>query len=115
MFPKIPSNQKDLILARIRPPQFPDRVFDIAKYGAVAGRDCSEAIRNAVDACAKAGGGTVLVPRGTWLTGAIHLKSNINLHVAEGAVLRFSTDPKQYLPLVFTRWATPPPTRLAEL
>ncbi len=48
--------------------------------------------------------GTVEVPRGAWLTGAIHLKSDVNLHLAEGAVLRFSTDPKHYLPLVFTRW-----------
>jgi unsaturated rhamnogalacturonyl hydrolase len=44
-----------------------------------------------------------VVPAGEWLTGAIHLLSNVNLHVAEGATLRFSTDPSHY-PLVFTRW-----------
>jgi polygalacturonase len=94
------------VLARIRPPQFPDRMFDIVKYGAVAGaqEDASGAIAKAIDACAKAGGGRVLVPRGEFLTGPIHLKSNVNLRLEEGAVLKFSTDPKQYLPLVLTRF-----------
>ena len=94
------------VLARIRPPTFPDRAFDITKYGAVAGaqEDSSGAIGKALDACAKAGGGRVLVPRGEFLTGPIHLKSNTNLHLEEGAVLKFSTDPKQYLPLVLTRF-----------
>jgi polygalacturonase len=94
------------VLARIRPPTFPDRAFDIAKYGAVAGaqEDSSGAIGKALDGCAKAGGGRVLVPRGEFLTGPIHLKSNTNLHLEEGAVLKFSTDPKQYLPVVLTRF-----------
>jgi polygalacturonase len=46
----------------------------------------------------------VLIPPGEWLTGPIHLKSGIDLHLAEGARLRFSADPKQYLPPVFVRW-----------
>jgi polygalacturonase len=96
--------RKAAILARIHPPQFPDRIFDITKYGAADGAESGAAIAKAIDACAKAGGGTVLAPRGTFPTGPIHLKSNVNLHVAEGAVLRFSTDPKRYLPLVYTRW-----------
>ena len=93
------------ILQRIRPPKFPDRTFDITKYGAAAnGRTlATEAIRKAIDACSAAGGGTVLVPAGTFLTGAIHLKSRTNLHVSEGATLLFSTDPKQY-PIVYTRF-----------
>src|SRR6478735_6778154 len=78
----------------IRPPKFPRRVVDIRAHGAVAdGRiDCSIAIADAIAACAKAGGGQVLVPAGTWLTGAIHLRSNINLHLEDGATLRFSSD-----------------------
>jgi polygalacturonase len=66
--------------------------------------DCTEAFARAVDACAASGGGRVVVPEGIWLTGAIHLKSNVNLTVSRGATIRFSTDPKDYLPLVFTRW-----------
>jgi len=44
------------------------------------------------------------VPDGVFLTGAIHLKSNVNLHLADGATLKFSTDPAKFLPAVFTRW-----------
>ncbi len=93
------------VAARIQAPKFPDREFDIRKYGAVAdGRsDSSDAIQKAIEACSAAGGGSVVVPRGVFLTAAIHLKSHTNLRIAEGAVLRFSTDPKRY-PLVYSRW-----------
>ncbi|HUK83996.1 MAG TPA: glycoside hydrolase family 28 protein [Verrucomicrobiae bacterium] len=94
------------ILARMKAPQFAARDFVITDYGAVAGgtNDCTEAIRKAIDACSKSGGGRVVVPTGEFLTSAIHLKSNINLHLADGATLKFSTDPAKYLPTVFTRW-----------
>jgi polygalacturonase len=94
------------ILSRIKPPQFPERDFDITKYGAVEGgkSDSTEAIRKAIAACAEAGGGRVSVPAGVFLTGAIHLKSNVNLHVMKDATLLFNRDPKLYLPAVYTRW-----------
>lgn len=94
------------ILARIKPPKFPKRDFDITKYGAAAdGKALStEAFRKAIEAANKAGGGRVVVPAGEFLTGAIHLKSNVNLHVSKGGVVKFSTNPKDYLPLVHTRW-----------
>jgi unsaturated rhamnogalacturonyl hydrolase len=94
------------ILARIQPPGFPARGFVITNYGAVAGgqTDCTLAIGRAIDACVKAGGGRVGVPAGEFLTGAIHLRSGVNLHLAAGATLKFSTDPKAYLPAVFTRF-----------
>lgn len=94
------------ILNEIRPPSFPDRTFDVTAYGAAGDgtTDCTEAFRKAIEACHLAGGGKVLVSGGTFLTGAIHLKSNVNLVVAKDAVIRFSTDPNQYLPAVFTRW-----------
>jgi unsaturated rhamnogalacturonyl hydrolase len=91
------------LLARIRAPVFPARDFPITDFGAVAGADASSAITAAVDACAAAGGGRVVVPAGEFSTGPIVLKSNVNLHVREGATLKFSTDPARY-PLVFTRW-----------
>lgn len=101
-----PWTQVPAILRRIKAPVFPKRNFDIAKYGAVADgkTDCTAAIRKAIAACNKAGGGRVVVPPGEFLTAAIHLKSNVNLHVSAGATLKFSQDTKQYLPLVFTRW-----------
>ena len=94
------------ILARIRAPQFPSRVFDITRYGARADAKtlATKAIADAIAACAKAGGGTVRVPAGVFLTGAIHLKSNVNLHLEKGSTLLFSTDPKDYLPVVLTRF-----------
>ena len=94
------------ILQRIVAPQFPDRDFDITKTGAVGDgkTDCTAAIARAINACANAGGGRVLVPAGEFLTGAIHLQSGVNLHLATNAVLKFSTDPQAYLPAVFTRF-----------
>jgi hypothetical protein len=59
------------ILRRIVPPTFPDRDFDITRYGAQSGGvvDCTTAIRAAIDACSSAGGGRVVVPAGRFLTG----------------------------------------------
>lgn len=101
-----PWAQVPLILKRIKPPVFPKRDFAITRYGAVGDgqTDCTEAFRKAIAACNKAGGGRVVVPAGTFLTGAIHLQSNVNLHVADGATIKFSPDPAKYLPRVFTRW-----------
>ena len=95
-----------LILARIKPPVFPARDFKITDYGAVADgkTDSTEAIRKAIEACHSAGGGRVVVPIGVFLTGAIHLKSNVNLYISEGATLKFSADPEKYLPVVYTRF-----------
>ena len=94
------------ILQRIRPPVFPARDFPITQFGAVAdgAADCSQAFAQAIAACAQAGGGRVVVPEGRFLTGPIHLRSNVNLHVTKGATVLFSTDPQKYTPLVFTRW-----------
>jgi polygalacturonase len=94
------------ILARVRPPRFPERVFPVTGYGAVGDgkTDSTAAFRAAVQACSAAGGGHVVVPAGTYLTGAIHLLSNVDLHLEDGATIAFSQDPSAYLPVVFTRW-----------
>jgi len=111
--PKIAFGQADAwtteypkILARIKAPKFPKRDFSILKYGAKAGGifDCRAAINKAIDAANKAGGGRVVVPAGIWLTGAIRLRSNVNLHVSKGATLKFATEASAYLPVVHTRW-----------
>ena len=95
----------EAILARIQAPEFPDRDFSIADFGARPDApDNSQAIRQAMAACSRAGGGRVVVPVGRWMTGAVHLRSNVNLHVSEGATLEFSGDPEKYLPVVFTRF-----------
>jgi polygalacturonase len=98
--------EADTILRRITPPSFPDRTFDVTKYGAAANRDAAatDAFRAAIAACHDAGGGRVIVPAGRFLTGPIVLRSNVNLHLSEGAVVAFTTDASAYLPVVFTRY-----------
>lgn len=82
--------------------EFGDKVFEVKDYYAEG--DEKRTIQKAVDACAQAGGGTVLVNAGEWLSGPIHLASNICLHLEEGALVRFSDIFEDYLPVVFTRW-----------
>ena len=91
------------ILARIVPPHFPARDFEITKFGARDGADVSEPIAKAIDACARAGGGHVIVPRGNYVTGPIQLRSHVDLHLDAEATLRFTQDPSRY-PIVLTRW-----------
>jgi polygalacturonase len=99
-------NKVPEILRQIVPPAFPDNDFSIIEYGAVADgkTDCSVAITAAIDACYMAGGGRVVIPEGVFLSGAIHLKSNVNLHLADEATILFSPDPENYLPVVYTRF-----------
>ena len=84
-------------------PEFPDRTFPITDFGASEGGTVlnTRAIADAIAACDQAGGGRVLVPAGIWLTGPVHLQSRVNLHVAEGAELRFSQTFADYLPVVY--------------
>lgn len=85
---------------------YPERDFIITEYGASKGEnsDNTQAIADAIEACSKAGGGRVVVPAGEWWTGPIHFKSNVNLHLEENAVLRFTDNPTRYLPAVMTSW-----------
>lgn len=94
------------ISSRVEPPEFPDREFDITDYGGVGDdqTDCTEAFKRAITACNEAGGGRVVVPEGTYRTGAIHLEEDVNLHVTTDATIAFSRDPADYLPVVYTRW-----------
>src|SRR5436190_270250 len=94
------------ILGRIKAPVFPARDILVTSHGAKGdgATDCTAAFRAAIDACRAAGGGRVVVPAGRFLTGAIRLRSGVNLHVQEGATIAFSTDPAKYLPLVLTRF-----------
>lgn len=102
---KIGWEQVPAILKRIVPPEFPSRDFDITDYGAVSGgkQICTEAFRDAVTACERAGGGRVVVPTGTFLTGPIHLKNNVNLHLMADSEIIFSDRFEDYLPVVLVR------------
>ena len=97
----------DRIVASVRRPWFPPRSFPITRFGAVGDgtTDCTAAFKAAIAACHRAGGGHVIVPSGQFLTGAIHLRSHVDLHLLNSdSVILFSQDPNAYLPVVFTRW-----------
>ena len=66
-------------------PSFPNRLFDIRDYGAIADGTTpnTQAFKDAIAACTSSGGGTVLIPPGLWSSGPIHLQSNVNLHIAQ--------------------------------
>lgn len=92
-------------MPRIQEPVIPDNSVTITEFGAKSGGQflCSQAFADAIDALAKKGGGRVIIPRGTWLTGPITLKSNIELHSESGALVIFSKDKNLY-PLVETNF-----------
>ncbi len=81
--------------------KFPDRVFDIRQFGAkmVAAKFLydTEPIQKAIDACAAAGGGTVVIPKGNWLTGPLYLRSNVRLELQRGAELAATTEEALFL------------------
>lgn len=87
-------------------PQFPSRAININKVGAKqmdSGKLCTQKIQGAIDKLSKQGGGTVIVPKGKWLTGRLTLRSNVCLKIEEGAELHFSGNVKDYLPVVACR------------
>lgn len=90
-------------MPEVKAPTFPDNKVSITDFGAVPGGQFinTQAFAKAIAALEQKGGGTVIIPRGLWLTGPIILKSNINLHANKGALIVFSTDKSLY-PLVKT-------------
>ena len=90
----------------MQPLSFLPNTCAIKDYGAIGDGATldTKAFQAAIDDCAQKGGGTVEVSSGTFLTGAIRLKSNIDLHLADGSRVLFSANPDDYLPAVFTRW-----------
>ncbi|TWT35956.1 Exo-poly-alpha-D-galacturonosidase precursor [Posidoniimonas corsicana] len=100
-----PWRQAEEIVARIKPPSFPNRVFPVTDFGARSGgtEDCTAAFARAIAACSEMGGGRVVVPAGEFLTGPIHLQSNVDFHVSDGAEIRFSDRIEDYLPPVLVR------------
>lgn len=105
--PSDPWKQADKIVKEMTKVHFPDYSVSIVDYGAVANdpnSPCHEAINLAIVETSLKGGGTVEVPDGDWYTGPITLKSNVNLHLADNATLKFLTDVDLYFPAVRTRW-----------
>lgn len=84
----------------------PERDFSIVDFGAAPGGETknTEAFAKAIAACGEAGGGRVVVPPGEWLTGGIRLRSNVELHLSEGARVVFTDKAQDYVPAVPTSW-----------
>ena len=89
----------------IERPIFKEDVYNIIDFGAKSDVSFNnqKAIQNAIDECNKNGGGMVLIPAGYYLTGPIEIKSNVNLHVCEGAYVQFTKSKEEY-PLIFTEY-----------
>lgn len=97
-------------MPQLERPSFPERIYNIRDYGAqpMAHPQAdsplnTDAIHRAIENAHQAGGGKVVIPKGQWLTGPIHLKSHINLHLDKGAQVFFSTNRADYLPVVMQR------------
>ncbi len=107
----------------IQPPTFQNNICNINEFGAkstlsryqidtndnpqkinIEKNANTKAFTEAVKECSKKGGGTVIVPKGLWYTGKVHLKNNINLHLNRDAIILFSKNPDDFLPVVKTRF-----------
>lgn len=108
-FEKIPQEiapiEAPFYMPELVRPVFPDKTFDIRDFGAKMMKESPDfqntnAIHQAIEAAHNAGGGKVIVPPGDWYTGPVHLMSNVNLHLSEGATVYFSDNRDDYLPVV---------------
>ena len=79
--------------------------YMITDYGAVADGQTlnTSAIQSAIDLCASKESGTIVVPEGIFLSGAIFLKQGVNLHIEKDGILKGTVNPDHY-PQVSTRW-----------
>jgi len=102
----IPIEDISFNIPVLDPQNFPDRNCRITDYGALSDGKANnaEAIKKAITDCAKNGGGRVIVPAGTWLTGPIVLQNHINLLLEKNAEILFSTNPDEYVPVVLSRF-----------
>lgn len=94
----------ETIVKSVTYPTFQNKVYNILQYGAQSDStfDNTSAITKAIQECSKNGGGIVLVPKGKYKSSAIHLENNVNFHLDKDSEILFSTNPKDYYPLVHT-------------
>ncbi len=89
-------------IEQVKPVVFPDTTVNLKVYlkqleGFKMGDLCTEAIQRGIDELSAAGGGHFVIPRGTWITGPIELRDNIDLHLVKGATLKMTSDRREYI------------------
>ena len=90
---------------KVELPTFNNKFYNILDFGAKSDYEFNnkDAIQKAIDTCNKEGGGIVVVPSGFYMSGPIEIKSNVNLHLEEGAYIKFTKTKEEY-PLYFTEY-----------
>lgn len=98
-----PIERVSFDIPQLKRPTFPDLTINIEDRGAKVDSPITSIVNQTIEEVSQKGGGTVIIPKGKWRSGRIVLKSNINLHLAEGAEVEFPGNAEGYLPAVFTR------------
>src|SRR5512137_2761339 len=98
-FPQVTANRDvyagiEFPMSKVQEPVFPKNSVSIADFGAKNGGQelCTKSFADAIETLSRKGGGRLIIPRGTWLTGPIILKSNIEIHAESGALVIFSNN-----------------------
>lgn len=100
-------NKRDSLLSIITGAKISDNIISITDFGAIGDgvKNDKPAFDKAMQSAAKQGGAHIIVPSGTFLLkGPIHFVSNVCLELMDGAIIKFDSNPKYYLPLVKTSW-----------
>lgn len=99
----VPIKKSPFEMPQLQRPMFPSLTINITDRGALETLPITDIVNYTIKEVYQKGGGTVLIPKGKWKSGRIILKSNVNLHLAEGAEVEFSGTIESYSPPVFMR------------
>jgi len=99
----VPVTGAPFEIAKFKRPEFPAYTVSITEHGGKESEPITHIVNHIIADVSEKNGGTVIIPAGKWKSGRIILKSNVNLHLAEGAEIEFSDKVEDYLPALFTR------------
>lgn len=99
----VPIENTPFDMPQLRCPVFPDFTVNMKDKGITATTPITDLVNRTIAEVSAKGGGTVIIPAGKWRSARIVLKSNVNLHLSEGAEIEFGGRAEDYLPAVFTR------------
>lgn len=99
----VPIKDVPFDMPQPRRPVFPDFTVNLKDKGITKQTSVTDLVNRTIAEVSAKGGGTVIIPAGKWKSARIVLKSNVNLHLSEGAEIEFGGRAEDYLPAVFTR------------